>query len=111
MTAISISSLNLAAKNMIKLYPKTSKSYISYSTALRSARSEQSYYASQSSLYNQPLKTQASTNGGGQIESSEMTFIENSANSHTSTSEEDEAHFVPSVSSEYKVGAHGHSKI
>ncbi|GMM48036.1 hypothetical protein DAPK24_046340 [Pichia kluyveri] len=111
MSPISILSLNLAAKNMIKLQSKTTKSFISYTTQLRSAHNEQTYYASQSALYNQPLKTQVSNNAGGQIESSEMTFVKNSHNSHTSTSDEDDADFVPSVSSEDKVSGHGHSKI
>jgi hypothetical protein len=108
MTPISISSLNLAAKHMVKISTVSPKSYMSY-TIPRKSYTEQSYYSH--ALYNQPSNSQVSNNAGGQVESSEMHFVKNSANSHTSIADVDESKFVPSVSSDSNISGVGHSQV
>lgn len=111
MTPISISSLNVAARNMMKLaqIPKTSKSFLSYS-AVRNSYTESDYY-SRYALHNQPADAHVSNNAGGHVENSERTFVNNSAHSQTSVSDVDETKFVPKVSSDDHVSGSGHNKI
>lgn len=112
MTPITISSLNVAARNMIKLaqVPKTSKSFLSY-TAVRSSYTETDYY-SRYALHNQPAAhTQVSNNAGGHVENSERTFVNNSANSNSGVSDVDDTKFVPKVSSDEDVSGAGHNKV
>lgn len=110
---ISICSLNNASRNMIRLNV-TSKSHLSY-TALRRNAMEQRYYEAnhghQAIFNHQAQTTKVNNNGGGQVESSNKTFIKNSHTSNTSVSDVDDGTFVPTVSSESNVSGIGHSKI
>lgn len=112
MTPISISSLNVAAKHMMKLssgVPRNSKSFISYTSARKSYH-ESNYY-SQHALHNEPIQTSVSNNAGGQVESSGKHFIKNCSTSNTTVSDVEDGQFVPSVSSDSNVSGNGHSKV
>lgn len=111
--AITISTLNLAARNMIKLSQvssKTSKSFISY-TATRNSFHEYNYYK-QPVLQNEAAdKNTVSSVSGGSVENSEMTFVDNHKHSHSHASEDVDNTFVPSVSSDEGVSGSGHSRV
>lgn len=111
MAPIALSSLNLAAKHIIRSAPSVSaKSYLSY-TISRKSYTEQAYYAN-GSLYNQPPQASQVFTNVGSVESSEMHFVKASQPSNTSVSDVDEKVFVPSVSSDSNdVSGNGHSKI
>lgn len=111
MTPITISYLNFTTRNMIKLsnVSNVSKSFISY-TALRNSHTELDYYSNHK-LHNKPIESNISNNAGGKVENSEMKFVENSANSNTSVSD-DEHGFVPKISSnDDSISGFGHSKV
>lgn len=106
-----ISSLKTASRNIIKVpnLNKSSKSFISYS-AVRKSYTETDYYAKHA-LHNQPKQSNVNNNAGGSVESSEMTFVKNSATSNTSVSDVDETKFVPKVSSDDHVSGSGHNRV
>lgn len=108
MAPITISSLNIAARNMIRFsnVSKTSKVFISYS-APRFSYTEADYY--KYALNNKPQQTNVSNNAGGHVENSEMTFVKNCATSNSGVSDADDS-FVPSVSSDEHVSGSGHKQ-